>query len=122
MQNAFSALKEKAFILSREDSNFHPSSMAKEDLEAIDILTIHDVDTEKLVYFRKKIETKEKTIIEVSEKDEEFRWLPALQSALKNDKHVVMYARNEPLNGLLGLFNCVRREPGGNHYEKYRNL
>ncbi|XP_045465555.1 fatty acid synthase-like [Harmonia axyridis] len=115
MQQAFSALKEKAFILSRENLDFHPSRMAKEDLEAVDILTIHDVGTEKFVYFRKSLKSKERTIINVSEKDEEFRWLPSLQSALKSDKHLILYAQNEPLNGLLGLFNCVRREPGGNN-------
>ncbi|XP_044764578.1 fatty acid synthase-like [Coccinella septempunctata] len=115
MQQAFSALKERAFVLSREDLDFDPSSMASEDLAAVDILTIHDVGTEKLVYFRKTLETKERTIIKVSEKDEEFRWLPSLQSALKNDKHVLVYAQNEPLNGLMGLFNCARREPGGNN-------
>lgn len=26
---------------------------------------------------------------------------------------MVIYSQNEPLNGLLGLINCLRREPGG---------
>lgn len=47
-----------------------------------------------------------------------FSWVPELQAALKaddapTDQKIILYAQNEPLNGLLGLVNCLRREPGG---------
>ncbi|KAL3270572.1 hypothetical protein HHI36_021109 [Cryptolaemus montrouzieri] len=113
LQQSFSALKEKAFILSREDLDFDPAKIEKSDQLALNILTIHQVGTEKLVYFRKALEDKEYAVINVSDKDEEFSWLPSLQSAIKTDTHVILYAQNEELSGLLGLFNCVRREPGG---------
>ncbi|KAL3270432.1 hypothetical protein HHI36_020987 [Cryptolaemus montrouzieri] len=113
LQQAFGALKEKGFALSREDLNFKLSSFTEEDLSGIDILTVHNTGTEKLVYFRKSMEMKEVSVINVSETDEEFTWLPSLQTALKNDTHVIIYAQNEETSGILGLFNCIRREPGG---------
>lgn len=32
---------------------------------------------------------------------------------MKAGQKLVIYNQNEPLNGLLGLVNCLRREPGG---------
>ncbi|KAK9875949.1 hypothetical protein WA026_011050 [Henosepilachna vigintioctopunctata] len=113
MQQAFSVLKENAFILSRESLDFDPNKVEKRDLEGISIFTIHNTGTEKLVYFRKTSDRKEYTVINVSNKDENFEWLPSLQKSMKNNENIILYAQNETLNGLLGFFNCIRREPGG---------
>ncbi|KAK9884293.1 hypothetical protein WA026_005245 [Henosepilachna vigintioctopunctata] len=113
LQQAFGALKDKGFIISREDLDFDLSAFTQQDLAGIDILTMHKTDTEKLILFRKSLEPKELSIINISTADEDFSWLPALQTALKSDSHVIIYAQNEDLNGLMGLFNCIRREPGG---------
>lgn len=55
-------------------------------------------------------------IIKISNK--EFSWLPILQKALKTDdasakQKIILVAENDPTNGIIGLFNCIRREPGG---------
>ncbi|XP_045466442.1 fatty acid synthase-like [Harmonia axyridis] len=113
LQQAFGALKDKGFILSREESDFDISKLPKEDLALFDVLTVHDVGSEKFVYFRKSIKPREHKSINVSQRDEEFSWLTILQSSMKSDSEVILYAQNEDLSGILGLFNCIRREPGG---------
>lgn len=46
------------------------------------------------------------------ENDQDFSWLAKLQGAVVQDGNVLVYAQNDPLNGLLGLTACIRREPG----------
>ncbi|XP_044764314.1 fatty acid synthase-like [Coccinella septempunctata] len=113
LQQAFGSLKEEGFILSREEPDFDISSLKEGEKAGIDILSVHDIGTEKLVYFRKALKPKQFKTINVSLEDEEFTWLPTLQNLLKNDSHVIIYSQNEEYSGILGLFNCIRREPGG---------
>jgi fatty acid synthase len=46
-----------------------------------------------------------------------YDWLQQIQAIIgTNTKHrVILVAQNEPLNGILGLVNCIRKEPGGEH-------
>lgn len=44
-----------------------------------------------------------------------YEWLPQLQAVVRNSakQRVILVAQDEHLNGILGLVNCVRKEPGG---------
>lgn len=50
-------------------------------------------------------------VIAVSSEDPEFEWLTRVQEAVGNNKEVILYSQDEPLEGLLGFVNCLRREP-----------
>jgi hypothetical protein len=43
-----------------------------------------------------------------------YRWLPEVQKAItsKSQRHIVLVAQGEPLCGIVGLVNCIRREQG----------
>lgn len=56
----------------------------------------------------------EPLVVEVSETDMEFEWLTQVQQAIANKTPVVLYAFKEKYNGLIGLVNCLRKEPDGN--------
>lgn len=48
----------------------------------------------------------------------EFSWLPVLQKLLKADdasvsQKIILVGEKDPMNGIVGLLNCIRREPGG---------
>lgn len=43
--------------------------------------------------------------------DPNFGWLPTVQAAIKAHNEVILYCENEPLNGIVGFINCLRREP-----------
>jgi fatty acid synthase, animal type len=50
------------------------------------------------------------TVIKITSNIDE--WLNSLKSALKKGS-VLAYSQNEPLSGILGLVNCIRKEPDG---------
>lgn len=48
----------------------------------------------------------------------EFSWLTVLQKILKADdasikQKIILVAEKDITNGIIGLFNCIRKEPGG---------
>lgn len=52
---------------------------------------------------------KEEIFIKISQYDDQFQWIDSLKGAI--GKHVVLVAENETHNGVLGLVNCLRKEP-----------
>lgn len=66
--------------------------------------------------FQKFVEKQRPLAIKVSQNN--FEWITELQNALKlestyRNQKIILYAEKEPLNGLLGFFNCLRKESGG---------
>jgi hypothetical protein len=45
---------------------------------------------------------------------QDYRWLPEVQNAItsKSQRHIILVAQCEPLCGIVGLVNCIRREQG----------
>lgn len=49
---------------------------------------------------------------------ESFSWVPEIQKSLTSlntarKQKLVLYAEKEKLNGILGFFNCIRKEANG---------
>jgi len=44
-----------------------------------------------------------------------YRWLPEVQTAItsSHQRHIILVAQGEPLSGIMGFVNCIRREQGG---------
>lgn len=63
--------------------------------------------------FRKRIGAKPAKFIKIVTADQTFSWIDKVKEELKEGQKVVLYSENELINGLLGLVNCLRREPGG---------
>lgn len=112
MKTAFKGvLVENGTILSREPLSFDPTSITQNDLE---ILAVHTTPSEKLVLFTKRKQEGESfTLIDLKNGSEKFEWLATFQNAIKNEERVLLYSENEPLNGILGLVKCIRKELGG---------
>lgn len=105
-QQCFEAIKENGFILSRETKDF-------QNLDGVEILTTHTTNQEEtLVLFRKAIKPPTPVTINI-EDTIDFTWLEPLQEAINNGLNVVLYVQNSPKSGILGLVNCLRREPTG---------
>ncbi|XP_045539247.1 fatty acid synthase-like [Papilio machaon] len=109
LQQAVSTLRDKCFIISREKNRPNP----KEYSDKYDIVTIHDTGLEFVVMFRKRIGAKPAKFIRIMAADQEFSWIDKVKDELKEGQKLVLYSQDEPINGLLGLVNCLRREPGG---------
>ncbi|XP_063541437.1 fatty acid synthase-like isoform X1 [Cydia strobilella] len=109
LQQAASTLRDKCFIISREKERPNP----KEYAEKYDMITIHDTGCEYLVLFRKRVGAKPAKFIKIVAADDSYSWIEQVKEEVKEGQKVVLYGQNENINGLLGLVNCLRREPGG---------
>ncbi|CAG9770336.1 unnamed protein product [Ceutorhynchus assimilis] len=110
LQLVFGSIKENGFVLSREPLDFDVASVNN---GSQCIVTVFTTEKEQLVFFKKKIDFKAPKVIKISSEDKDFKWLPKLKDSLETNPDVLVYSQGEPLNGILGLVACIRREPGG---------
>ena len=111
LQEAFKVLKDKGYVISREEQG------AKwEQRDDFSVLTVYSTGVETLVLVRKSVETRRFEAIKISNERYD-EWLPKLQNAVKLNKPAILYAQKEATSGILGLFNCIRREMGGSNFK-----
>ncbi|XP_030748839.1 fatty acid synthase-like [Sitophilus oryzae] len=107
---ALGSLHTSGFILSRESLDLDHSVYQNDN---VSIMTVYTTDKEKLIFMKKVSEYKSPAVLEISALDTEFSWLQKLRALLEKEENILLYSEKEPLNGLLGLYSCLRREPGG---------
>ncbi|XP_066251999.1 fatty acid synthase-like, partial [Euwallacea similis] len=111
-QKILNATKETAFIITREPLglNVEEHSLQQRNIE---IFSVIQTDKEKLLFLKKKgnpIKSKP-VFINISCQDNDFKWLNQVKAKIKKHQEVVLWSQNEALNGLIGLVNCIRKEP-----------
>lgn len=102
--------------------------MTKEDLDfefvessTLELFTEYTTDTAKILLLKKR-QTKP-SVVEYIKIDEKYDWISNLQNAIaKTNNSVVLYAHNAQPNGILGLVNCLRREPNGSKIKCFFSL
>ncbi|OWR55047.1 fatty acid synthase [Danaus plexippus] len=109
LKPALSTLRDKGFLISREKDLINPKDFS----DKFDIISIQDTGVEYLVLFRKRIGAKPAKFIKIVTTDDTYSWIDKVKEELKVGQKLVLYNEDEPINGLLGLVNCLRREPGG---------
>ncbi|KAG6446749.1 hypothetical protein O3G_MSEX004583 [Manduca sexta] len=109
LQQAVATLREKCFVISREKER--PD--AKLYAEKYDIITIQDTGVEYLVLLRKRVGARPAKFVKIDSSDYSFAWIDKVKDELKEGHKIVLYSQDEHINGLLGLVNCLRKEPGG---------
>ncbi|CAH2098693.1 unnamed protein product [Euphydryas editha] len=109
LKEALSSLRDKGFIISRE---IEPINI-KDYSDKYDIIGIQKTGFEFLVLFRKRIGIKSTNFVKIITTDETYAWIDKVKEGLKGGKKLIIYSQDEEINGLLGLVNCLRREPGG---------
>lgn len=112
-----SSLSKNGYILTREDLDYKWEDQCPET----ELFTEYNTKTEKILLLKKR--QSENLASEYIEIDEEYKWLPSLQNSLSNSKNdIVLHAQNSQPNGILGLVNCLRREPNGNKIRCFFSL
>lgn len=104
-----SVLTEHGFILSRESHKF---DVFKNLNNKLSVFTVHQTLDETLVLLRRQPLVRKSQYIKVND-TQDFRWLPEVQNSITKEKNqdLVLYTENEYKSGILGLVNCLRREP-----------
>ncbi|XP_022831505.1 fatty acid synthase [Spodoptera litura] len=109
LQNAVGTLRDKAFVISREKERPNP----KDYSDKYDIVTIQDTGFEYIVLLRKRVGARPAKFVRILASDDTFAWIDKVKEEIKEGQKVVLYTQDEHINGLLGLVNCLRKEPGG---------
>ena len=112
LSNSVSALKPGGFILLEEPKGGVENKLPNSDLE---VVAQYSTSTKTYVLLRKSVDTDDAIIITITENH--FKWVETLKDALKlsenEGRKVILVTEREELTGLIGLVNCVMREPGG---------
>ncbi|KAF5287178.1 hypothetical protein FQR65_LT12307 [Abscondita terminalis] len=101
-EEALDSIKPDGFVLAREHLNFDPQRLD------LNIIAIYCTDQEKLILFQKDFSFKTAHAVDISD---DFAWLPVLQGLIKDNQDVIVVSENDDASGVLGLVNCLRREP-----------
>lgn len=109
MNEAFTALTENGFVISRES---HAYDTSRDTDPKFTTFTVHRTSNETLLLLQKRSKLKKFKYIEINSTPN-FTWLTEVQNSITKEKNedVVLYVENEPQSGILGLTNCLRREP-----------
>ncbi|XP_060839445.1 fatty acid synthase-like isoform X1 [Rhopalosiphum padi] len=115
LNNLAETVKDGGFVLTSESNNVSQSLIENSNLVFISKLSAED----RTFFLLRKLgeELPVSEVIQVSEKS--YEWVETLKSALKSaeadpSKKIVLFAQGEDTNGIIGLVNCVKQEPGGN--------
>lgn len=113
MLHALKFVKDDGFIVSREATTINAEELhiPKEVALVCSLKTLN----ETLLVFKPVLPITRKAVktVKVSLIDTNYHWLNEAQRWLKKDHPLMLYAQNEPLNGLIGLVNCIRKELAG---------
>ncbi|XP_021929696.1 fatty acid synthase-like isoform X3 [Zootermopsis nevadensis] len=109
LQTTVSALADGACILTREKLETKTTFTNGVRLEVVFEKTLKD---EKLLLLRKGVVVENPIVIHVTTHN--YDWLPQVQTAIGSNskRHIILVAQGEPLSGIVGLVNCIRKEPG----------
>lgn len=110
------SIEENSFLLVRKIGN----TTFTEVPQNFNMITAIPTESETLVLLQRKqatsiattaVATKQPTVIEVLSTDFNIQWLEKVKESIKAGP-VLLVAQSDPSPGLLGLMNCLRREPG----------
>ncbi|XP_031348358.1 fatty acid synthase-like [Photinus pyralis] len=107
LKEAEGVLKENGIIISRERGEFTAN------FPGLALLAQVKTETDTLVLLRKVVSYPKEHVIMAKFDGTTYDWLPNLQSAMRNETKTLVVVENQPLSGVLGFVNCLRREPGG---------
>ncbi|XP_068156554.1 fatty acid synthase [Drosophila tropicalis] len=117
IDTAQKVLVDNGYLLIKEKTVTNIANLKlPEQFRLITVMPI-DNENEEVFLLLQKVSKKlqlQPTVIRVSDTDKNFEWIAQVQSAISTKTPVVLYSFNEKLNGLVGLVNCLRKEPDGN--------
>lgn len=103
LDEVFEFVASDGFVLSRENCD------SIINYECSSVLTLHTTPLETMVLLRKCRPYKALKTVSLESQN----WLFQLQKFIRMEKEVLICSQNEPTSGVLGLINCIRREPNG---------
>lgn len=115
LELAAAQFTDNGFIVSRE-SNERKSMPTISLPVGYQIAALIPMETEiiVLIHYSKVTVNLPTKVIKISSLNDDFPWIEELQEAIKTGP-VIAYAENEEISGIIGLVNCIRKEPNGSN-------
>lgn len=96
------------YIITQQTASFDPEILTNNNLE---VLTSFQTENAVQLLLRVvKVEANPSVIIKIPSSLDDFDWLELVQNAIKSKQNIILLAQCGAINGILGLFNCIRRE------------
>lgn len=108
-------LRANGYVISREEPSLLLDATTISSVHpGLNLVASYKLPHETLLLFQRKIhKTKPWHIIKVDQNDEKFNWLEELKTQIKiADSRILLVNEKQTANGVMGLANCVRKEPG----------
>lgn len=109
-----------AYLVSRESAQLTSADAKHRCPPEFNIVTIIPTDAdEQLVLLQRMPKRKGlETIVNISNvtnttTSDTYEWLDKLKKAVAESKNVIVVAQNNSYSGIVGLVNCIRKEPDG---------
>lgn len=112
VEAALPSLKDTAYLITREAAGLDFSNLIPPP--SCKLICSVPIENEMLVVFQyQKLKMfGVPTVIKINSKDTDYEWIKEVQHAVTTGP-VYLVSQNEPYSGILGLVNCLRREPVG---------
>ncbi|CRK99510.1 CLUMA_CG012829, isoform A [Clunio marinus] len=112
-ENVTSSLGSKGFVICRENHKVQLNTLeCSSNFTLISSVKLDDETLYLLKYLKEPSSQKSSTVIKITEKDLKFSWIEEVKHLMKST-HLVLVSQNEPYSGIIGLVNCLRKEPDG---------
>ncbi|KAK4877606.1 hypothetical protein RN001_010112 [Aquatica leii] len=120
INNSVNSLKPGGFILTEEPKEAIDNKVLL--ATGLEVVSVQTTGTKSYVLLRKPVNIpKDAIVLNITEKN--FSWVEPLKDALKNSEKeatkVYVVCQGEELNGLIGMINCIRQEPGGTNVRSF---
>jgi fatty acid synthase, animal type len=106
LKSAKLSLHPSGLIVSREAKSHRSSAAMPKSLQLIATVNLADEVIHILQFTREKVE-KSENVLRITENIKD--WLEPLKKALATGSTLI-FAQNEKVSGILGLYNCIKRE------------
>lgn len=120
VQGALESLREKGgYLISRESADFDVNQAINNVPQGLQLVTVIPTEDGSLVLLQRAIKNKlipADAIVNISQdpySDDKYEWLERLKLAAENHTSVIVVSQNNPYSGIIGLVNCMRKEPDG---------
>ncbi|KAL7024413.1 hypothetical protein ACKWTF_013028 [Chironomus riparius] len=115
LENVKKYISDCSYIISRESKDYE-IIQDYEGPEGYKIAAVIPSDSETLVMmqYRKVPFPTPTSIIKITNTDQNYSWLDILKKKAKTEP-TLLYAERESHSGILGLVNCIRKEPNGSN-------
>ncbi|CAO1315088.1 unnamed protein product [Diamesa serratosioi] len=115
LESAVQRMDDAGYVICRESTQFKINHLNQlpTNFKLIAVIPTEDETIFMLKYTKAPVTLTNK-FVKIQSNDESYEWLQELDTSIKEGP-VLVVAEKEELSGILGLVNCILREPSGNN-------